>query len=305
MLFDCLFKALHTIRAGKALAGWKPTQGVVTARLDVLPPEAREMVHKLIHELFLWCPDMMQQGGALDEFGKVLFAHLLKDLEPMQADCGMENEVFRRLIAASSQLGTNLVQLEKWGALTQADCHSRNLSLANCGTVSSDAERAFRSLSESVAESKATVASVREENKGLREELAAVKGEVGQLEVSVQKLSGSLKSMVNCFEIVASRVANGSPPSSAGSGMKRRRLVEESVAGGFNLSELMAHAVDGNVDDVSNVSMPQTRNESNVPAVSTTTATGATAVSDFFQRKNNPGESVRWCRLLAQQWCRN
>jgi len=111
------------------------------------------------------------------KFGMVLFAHLLKDLEPMQVNCRVESEVFHHVAGAASQLGTNLVELKNWDALIHASCHSRNLSLANCSTTLSGTERTFRALLESVAESKATIGLVRTENKELREEVAALKGD--------------------------------------------------------------------------------------------------------------------------------
>lgn len=63
MLFGYLFKCLHVSRAGKALAGWKPTQEVVTASLDVLAKEDQERLEKLTGELFHFGPRELQKDG--------------------------------------------------------------------------------------------------------------------------------------------------------------------------------------------------------------------------------------------------
>lgn len=53
LLFGYLFKGSHFARAGKALAGWKPTQEVVTASLDAIKDDgARMRLDKMTDELF-------------------------------------------------------------------------------------------------------------------------------------------------------------------------------------------------------------------------------------------------------------
>ena len=85
MLFGYIFKCLHVSRAGKALAGWKPTQDVEVPTLEVLPDEAHTQINKITKALFLWAPKPLQDKGRLAPLRDVLMATLLKDLRSMES----------------------------------------------------------------------------------------------------------------------------------------------------------------------------------------------------------------------------
>jgi hypothetical protein len=172
MLFSYLTKGLHVARAGKALAGWKATQEVVTASLDAIDQGARNRLDNMTKILFDFGPKVFAtKKGNLYALRNVLMAALLKDLTAFLALTGEQSSFFKEFFGAAKKARIKQSELMDWGVLIKKDFEQRNLSLAGKCTNNADFETAFRHMNASLLDVQAEVVTLSQANHNLESQM--------------------------------------------------------------------------------------------------------------------------------------